>query len=321
MTDLMRKLGHTDITISPIGLGAWQFSNYRFGPFSTWQPVETAEIDGIIAAALARGVNWFDTAELYGFGRSERALAAGLQRAGKSNGSVRIATKWSPILRTARSIEATIHKRITALAPYDIDLYQIHFPGAIASVEDQMDAMAKLAKSGRIRSVGVSNFSAKQMRTAHKQLQKNGLALSSNQVHYNLLNRDIESNGVLQAARELGVTIIAYSPLAMGLLTGKFHENPGLLNARPLNRRRSLRRMLEASRPLIERMSSIARRYDASVTQIALNWLIHVPGDLVVAIPGATKIRHAEDSAGAMAFQISQEEWGELETASRGIKV
>ncbi|MBN2555256.1 MAG: aldo/keto reductase [Anaerolineales bacterium] len=321
MTDLMRKLGHTDITISPIGLGAWQFSNYRFGPFSTWQPVETAEIDGIIAAALARGVNWFDTAELYGFGRSERALSAGLKRAGKPNGSVRIASKWSPILRTARSIESTIYTRIAALAPYDIDLYQIHFPGALASVESQMDAMANLVKASKIRSIGVSNFSAEQMRAAHMKLQKHGLALSSNQVHYSLLNRSIESNGVLQTARELGVTIIAYSPLEMGLLTGKFHENPNLLNARPLNRRRSLRRMLEASRPLIEHMRPIARRYEASIAQVALNWLIHVPGSLVAAIPGATKIRHAEDSAGAMAFQLSQEEWMELDAASRAIMV
>jgi len=311
-----RTLGHADVQLSPIGLGAWQFANYRFGPFNTWQQVATSEIDGIIATALEHGINWFDTAELYGFGRSERALADGLQRAARQNGDVHIATKWSPLLRTARSITATIDRRIRSLKPYTIDLYQIHFPGAIASIEQQMDAMASLAHAGKIHSIGVSNFSASQMKRAHERLQRHGLALSSNQVRYHLLDRRIENNGTLSLADELGITIIAYSPLGMGLLTGKFHDNPELLASRPLNRRRSLQRALEPSRPLIDVMRNMASKHDVSIAQVALNWVILTPGEHVVAIPGATRIRHAQDSAGAMHFQLSSDEWEELKAAS-----
>jgi len=312
-----RTLGQTEIHLSPIGLGAWQFANFRINAISPWQRVETTEIDGIITAALERGVNWFDTAELYGFGRSERALAEGLQRAGKKNDDVHIATKWSPILRTARSITATINHRLRALEPYTIDLHQVHFPGAVASVEQQMDAMASLVQQGKIRAVGVSNFSLNAMRRAHERLTEHGLVLSSNQVRYHLLDRHIEQNGVLELARELGITIIAYSPLAMGLLTGKFHDNPELLASRPPGRRRSLQRKLESSRPLIEHMRGIAEKHNASIAQVALNWVIQTPGNHVVAIPGATRIRHAEDSAGAMSFRLTEEEWQELDTASR----
>lgn len=317
MKERNRTLGRSGLDISAIGLGAWQFSNYRLGPFSTWQKVDTATIDDIVAAALEHGINWFDTAELYGFGRSERALAAALHRIEYSNGPVRIATKWSPLLRTARSIQQTIDRRLDALSPYPIDLHQIHFPGAFASIEAQMDAMANLKQAGKIRAIGVSNFSADQMRRAERQLQKYGFSLASNQVPYSLLNRSIESNDVLKAAEEIGVTIIAYSPLAQGLLTGKFHDTPDLLASRPFNRRQMLRRMLEPARPLIGLMHDIAAAHAASLTQIALAWLIQGPGKHVVAIPGATKVRHVIDSAGAMSIVLSQEEWDQLETASR----
>jgi len=317
MTQAKRKLGRTDIEISPIGLGAWQFSNYRLGPFSTWQPMDPNTINEVVATALEHGINWFDTAELYGFGRSERALAAALQHIKQTNGTIRIATKWSPLLRTARSIERTIDRRLDALSPFAIDLYQIHFPAALSSIEAQMDAMAKLMKAGKIRSIGVSNFSASQMKRAEAQLQTHGLTLASNQVPYSLLNRRIESNGVLDTAKALGVTIIAYSPLEQGLLTGKFHDRPEQLESRPFNRRQSLRKGLETSRTLIDVMRPIAAAHSASLTQVALNWLIQVPGGNVVAIPGATKVHHVIDSAGAMSIALSKDEWEQLEVASR----
>jgi aryl-alcohol dehydrogenase-like predicted oxidoreductase len=175
-----------------------------------------------------------------------------------------------------------------------------------------MDAMADLLEAGKIRAVGVSNFSARQMRRAHEALVRRGFTLASNQVKYSLLDRRIERNGILDAARELGITIIAYSPLEMGLLSGKFHKDPGLLRERPIGRRLMLGRLLEKSRPLVERLEAVAAERGVSASQVALNWVIHSHGETVVAIPGATSARHARESAAAMAFELTREEMARI---------
>ena len=125
-----RRLGRTEIEITPVGLGTWQFSEGRGGARGTWSPVSVSETDAIVEAALAGGITWFDTAELYGFGRSERGLARALVRAGKADGEVVIATKWNPLFRTAESIRKTIGRRIECLKPFGIDLHQVHFPAS-----------------------------------------------------------------------------------------------------------------------------------------------------------------------------------------------
>ena len=160
--------------------------------------------------------------------------------------------------------------------------------------------MADLVEAGKIRSVGISNHSAEQMRRAHDALSKRGLPLASNQMHYSLLNRNIENNDVIDTAKELGVTIISYSPLDSGLLTGKFHKDPELLSKLPVGRRMRFRSAVEKSRPLIDLMDGIAQTHDVTISQVALNWLVNFHGDTVVAIPGASKPQHAHESAGAM---------------------
>ena len=180
-----------------------------------------------------------------------------------------------------------------------------------------MNAMADLVEAGKIRSVGVSNFNPARMRRAQAALAKRGLPLAVNQVQYSLLHRDIETNGVLETARELGVTITAYTPLARGLLSGKYHKNPELLERMSGWRKASLQRNLERVRPLINTMDEIATRYEATIAQVALNWLIYFNGESVVTIPGATKARQAEESAGAMKFQLSKDEMTRLDELSR----
>jgi len=314
-----RSLGPTDIHISAIGLGTWQFSQHVIAAAGNWTVVTQEMVNAIVREAYAAGVNWFDTAEIYGFGRSERALARALLAADVAPGQVAIATKWWPIPRRAANIGNTIDKRIQNLSPYPIDLYQAHWPRSLSSIEAVMDAMADLVEAGKIRAVGVSNYDGDQMRRAHERLAKRGVPLASNQVKYNLLDRTIEKNGVLDASRELGITIIAYSPLEMGLLTGKFHTDPELLARRPWRRRRKLQSRLEITRPLIDRMHEIARRYDATVTQIGLNWLIHAHGQLVVAIPGATTLHQAVDAAGAMRLKLTQDEMDALDAIARSL--
>ena len=175
--------------------------------------------------SLNGGIDWFDTAELYGNGASEHALAQALRANDKRAGDVIVATKWRPMLRTAASIGATIDDRLTCLEGFGINLYQVHLPFSFSSVEAEMDAMAALVRRQKIRTVGVSNFNAGRMKRAHTALDGTGFpGLESDEVQPARPEHRVE--GVLAAAKELGITIIAFSPLEQGLLTGKFHEDP-----------------------------------------------------------------------------------------------
>ncbi|MEA3440144.1 MAG: aldo/keto reductase [Chloroflexota bacterium] len=312
-----RQLGQTDIEVTPIGSGVMQFSGNKGVFRMMFQDISQEEMNSIITTAIDSGINWFDTAEMYGRGHSERGLANALKAAGKQDNEVVIATKWLPLFRTAKNIPRTIGDRLHYLDGFTIDLYMVHQPWGFSSPEAEMNAMADLVEQGVIRSVGVSNFSPERTRRAHAALEKRGLPLAVNQVQYSLLNRKIETDGVLDVAKELGVTIVAWSPLARGLLTGKFHKNPELLKQTPFGRRMLLGRNIERTRPLVAALEEIAVKYDATVAQVALNWLIHFQGDTVIAIPGASKVGHAEDNAGAMKFRLSDEEIARLDELSR----
>src|SRR5271157_3284868 len=154
-----RRLGRTGIEITPIGLGCWQFSQGANFIARFWDTLSDEAIRGVVETALKGGVNWFDTAEAYGNGRSEQKLAEALVALDVKPGAVVIATKWQPFFRTAGSISATIDTRISCLGRYPIDLYQVHNPMSFSPIPTQMREMAKLLKAGRIRAVGVSNFS------------------------------------------------------------------------------------------------------------------------------------------------------------------
>ncbi len=311
----MRRLGRTDIEITPIGLGVMQFSGGR-GMFNLMFPeIPQQGKNEIIKAALDGGINWFDTAEMYGLGRSERSLVEALKSLGVDDSEVIIGTKWFPFLRRSRSITRTIARRLHFLEGYTIDLHMVHQPIGLSSPEAEMDAMADLVERGLIRSVGVSNFGPERMRRAHAALARRGLPLAVNQVEYSLLRRGIESNGILDTARELGVTIVAWGPLASGILSGVFHD-PEKFAHLPAFRRRRLAPLLELTRPLIDFLGEIATGYQVTPAQVALNWLIHFQGDSVVAIPGASKLHQAEEAAGAMHFKLTNNELDRLDQVS-----
>ncbi|WP_163511464.1 aldo/keto reductase [Fodinicola acaciae] len=314
-----RRLGRTDIEISPIGIGTMQMSNR--GVVTTAFPGVSADTQAaVVRAALDGGVNWFDTAEMYGRGQSERNLTKALRANDIEPGGVVVATKWAPLGRTAGNIRTSIDQRLAALSGFPVDLYQIHHPwGSFSSLAAQIRAMAELAKAGRIRSVGVSNFSAAQMTEASAILDSYGLRLASNQVQISALHRKIETDGVLAAAKRLGVTLIAYSPLATGILTGRFHDDPKALRSIKLARRLAggYGKRVGQAAPLVEELRKVATAHGVSVSQVALAWLVTYYGDTVVAIPGASKPSQAEQSAGAMAVELTSAELAGIAEASR----
>jgi len=311
-------LGRTNMIVTPIGLGCWQFSKQKNMAGKFWPTLEDDLIEKIVSLSLQGGINWFDTAEIYGNGTSERALSKALQKAEKKPGEILITTKWWPMFRFASNISKTIHERIKALSPYPIDLYQVHQSWGFSSEKNEMIAMAELMERKLIRNIGVSNFSAKQMKNAWETLDKKGIPLASNQVLYNLLNRKIESNGVMEMAKKLGISIIAYSPLAQGLVTGKFHDHPEQLKNIGLRKYSSQFKPkgLEKSRQVVMYVKELALKYNVTPSQIALNWLINYHGNTVVAIPGATKETHAKENTGAMSFRLSGEDMARLDKVS-----
>ncbi len=311
-----RRLGQSQVEVTPIGLGGNKFSGGS-GVFRFFSPqLKQEQVNTIIRAALDGGITLFDTAELYGFGRSELAIAGGLKAAGIADEDVIIVTKWSPFLRTASNLKRTINTRLRCLAGYAIDLYLIHFPYSFSSIAREMAAMAGLVEAGKIRAVGVSNFNERQMRQAHAELGKYGLPLAANQVQYSLLHRDIESNGILAAARELGVTIIAWGPLASGVLSGRYHRDQQLLGRQPLGSRFTVGRRLNRSRQIVETLFEIGSKYQASPSQVALNWLVTSQGENVVAIPGASSVEQVAQNAAALSFQLAEEDMARLDYLS-----
>ena len=304
--------------VTPIGLGCWQFSKQNNMAGKFWPTLEDNLIEKIVSLSIDGGINWFDTAEIYGGGESEKALSKALRAAGKKPGEVIVATKWWPMFRFESNIKKTIAERIRLLEPYPIDLYQVHQPWGFSGEKSEMKAMAELFNRKLIKAIGVSNFSAQKMENSWATLQISGIPLASNQVRYNLLDRRIESNRVLELAKKLGITIIAYSPLAQGLLTGKFHDNPELLKNIGFRRYRSQFKPegLEKSRPVIILLNELALKYNVTPSQVALNWLIQFNGDTVVAIPGATKEIHVKENCGAMSFSLSDEDMSRLDSVS-----
>jgi aryl-alcohol dehydrogenase-like predicted oxidoreductase len=318
----LRSLGRTGMMVSPIGLGCWQFSKQNNFAGKFWPNLSDDTINKIVSITLESGINWFDTAEVYGNGASEKALSAALQVAGIKPGNVLIATKWLPTFRFASNITKTINQRINALKPFPIDLYQIHNQSGFSNEKSEMNAMAELITQNLIKHIGISNFSAKKMESAWKTLDKRGINLASNQVMYNLLNRKIESNGILDMAKKLGVSIIAYSPLAKGLVTGKFHDNPELLKNIGYRKYYSNFRSqgLKKSYPVVQLVKELALKYDVTPSQIALNWVINFHGDTIVAIPGASKESHAKENVGALSFRLSDEDIEMLNRVSEVFK-
>ncbi|MBN8580570.1 MAG: aldo/keto reductase [Anaerolineae bacterium] len=293
-----------------MGLGAWQW-----GDRVVWgyQPGESDKgIRESFDVSLNMGVRFVDTAEVYGSGRSERLLGQFLK---ETDQPVLIATKFFPWpwRLTKGFIPRALKASLERMGVDSVDLYQIHWPSPLLSPESMMEGMAECVKLGLTRTVGVSNFWESRMLRAYSALAQQGIPLASNQLPYSLLNREAEKKGVLARCKELGIRFIAYSPLAQGLLTGKYSAD----NPPPGVRGSSYAELLKKLPPVIKTLQEVAQTHGKTVSQVALNWII-CKGALP--IPGAKNAKQATDNAGGAGWHMSDDEVAKLDEVTDRIR-
>ena len=294
---------------SAIGLGTWQFGSREWGYGDDYAAGEDSEAARIVARALELGITVFDTAEIYGFGRSERILGDALDRADADPDTTVVASKVFPVL----PIEPVVAQRGVASAARlrrTLDLYQVHQPNPVIGDGTTMAGMRTLQAAGVVDEVGVSNYALERWQDAESAL---GSGVMANQVEYSLVARDPE-RGLLPYAASAGRVVIAYSPLAQGLLSGKYDAEH-----RPSNTVRSLRPLflpenLRRARPLLDVLREVADAHDATSSQVALAWTIHRP--TVVAIPGASNVAQLESNVAAAEIRLTESEYAALNAAS-----
>lgn len=293
-----------------MGLGAWQW-----GDRVVWQyghGYGDAEVRQAFLTSLNEGIRFVDTAEIYGNGRSERLLGQFLK---ETEQPVLIATKFLPFpWRFGKgALLRALKGSLARIGVESVDLYQIHGPTPLMSIDTMMAGLAECVKSGLTRTVGVSNFSQTQMLAAYSALARHNIPLASNQVHYSLLNRTVEKDGTLARCKELGIRMISYSPIEKGLLSGKYSPNA----LPPGSRGKTYAGMLPKIGPLLKRMTEIGQdRGGKSNAQVALNWVI-CKGALP--IPGAKHALQAQENAGGLGWRLNDEEIARLDEISDAI--
>ncbi len=308
------RLGQDGPSVTPLCIGTWAWGDKLFWNYG--KNYGSAQVREAFKVALEVGTTFFDTAEVYGFGLSEDLLGQFMQQ---SDRPVQIATKYGPApwRFTAQSVSDALTASLKRLGVERVALYQVHWPFSFfMSQETLMNALADEVKRGRIEAVGISNYSADEMRQAHQLLAARGVRLAVNQVRYSLLSRQIESNGILDTARQLGVTIVAYSPLSQGLLTGKYtpdsSETPR--DARRIDPRFS-KDGLHKIEPVISLLRQLGEKHQRTPAQVALNWLI-AQGN-VIPIAGAKTAEQVRQNGGALGWRLSDEELAQIEQVSR----
>jgi aryl-alcohol dehydrogenase-like predicted oxidoreductase len=308
MIEAQVRLGLTDIRIPRMGTGAWQWGDRMMWGFG--RHYGAREVEETFHASLAAGIDYFDTAEIYGNGQSEKFLGALLR---STDRKVIVATKFLPYpwRLTRGTLNAALRQSLRRLGLKSVALYQIHQPLPPNPPEVWAEALADVAQRGLIRAAGVSNYNAEWTRRTHGVLARHGLPLASNQVEYSLLDRHIERDGTLGVCRELGVTIIAYSPLRKGILAGKYTPAHPPTGPRGAMYNASYLRRVE---PLLNLLRAIGDVHGGKTpAQVSLNWLICKDA---VPIPGAKSAAQIEENAGALGWRLTPEELAKLDEVS-----
>lgn len=290
--------------ISKIGLGTVQFASKDWG---YGEDYAQREAHAIVRRAVELGVTLFDTAEIYSAGYSERILGRAL---GENRDSVVIADKIFPVVPSARLVAQRARASASRLGVSRLDLYQVHYPNPLVSDRVTMRGMRSLQRAGVVSEVGVSNYSVARWSAAEAAL---GTRILSNQVEYSLIARSAEED-LLPFAESHSRIIIAYSPLARGLLSGRFHGSGRTMDLVRAASTRFLPESIDRSEPLIGILREVAEAHGATLAQIALAWVIHHP--VVAAIPGASSIEQLESNVAAAEIQLTDGEYQALQAAS-----
>jgi aryl-alcohol dehydrogenase-like predicted oxidoreductase len=316
MTDL-RKLGNSDLEMTPLGVGAWAIGGggWEFG----WGDQDDRDSIAAIRAALDRGVNWIDTAAVYGLGHSEEVVATALQGVPKKPYVfTKCERRWGadrkiyPSLK-AESIRQECEDSLRRLKIDVIDLYQLHWPQPDEDIEEGWTEMARLKEEGKVRWIGVSNFNVAQLKRAIKIAP-----VTSLQPPYSLLVRDIEAE-LLPFTKENNIGVLVYSPMRAGLLTGKMTRERALALPEDDWRSRSpdfQEPKLSRNLALVEVLRKVGERRGHTPGEVALAWVLHNPA-VTAAIVGLRRADQVEGTLGALDFRLNQEDVAEIESFFR----
>ena len=309
----LKKLGNSDLAITPLGIGAWAMGGP--GLQFTWGDQDDADSIAAIRAALDAGMNWIDTAAVYGLGHSEEVVARALE--GLSNKPyifTKCERRWDESGRIFGSLKAdSVRKEcedsLRRLKLERIDLYQIHWPDPDEDIEEAWTEMASLQREDKVRWIGVSNFNVSQMRRAMQIAP-----VTSLQPPYSLLARKVEAD-ILPFAREHGIGVIVYSPMRAGLLTGKMTKERA--HNLPKDDWRSRDRdfqepQLSRNLELVEILRQIGDRHGRTPAEVALAWTLHNPA-VTGAIVGLRRADQVQGVVGTLSFRLSPDEISEIE--------
>jgi aryl-alcohol dehydrogenase-like predicted oxidoreductase len=308
----VRKLGYTDLELTTVGLGTWAMGGpWLYG----WGPQDDDEAISAVLTALEKGINWIDTAPVYGLGHSEELVGKALKQTSQKP---LIATKcgllWSeqnhriPCLE-AGSIREECHTSLKKLGVDVIDLYQMHWPQPDEDIEKGWEEMAKLAEEGKVRYIGVSNYSVEQI----KRIQKIA-PVASLQPPYSMLHREAEDE-LLSYCAENNIGVVAYSPMQRGLLTGKFSPERLEALASDDHRRKNpdfQDPQFTATLQFVDELRPIAERNGRTLAQLAISWVLRRP-EVTAAIVGARRPEQIVETAPASDWDLSRDDIDEIE--------
>ncbi len=304
-----KQLGNSDLHLTPIGYGAWAIGggNWEFA----WGSQDDDESVKTIERALEEGINWIDTAAIYGLGHSEEVVARALKNSGKKPYIfTKCSMRWHSDRTIYRSLKAfsvqeEIENSLKRLHVDTIDLYQIHWPNPEGEIEEGWEALAKLKEAGKVRHIGVSNFNVEQM----KRVQKIA-PITSLQPPYSLVNPAVE-NEILPFCKENNIGVINYSPMASGLLTGKMSAERIAQMPEDDWRKRSpnfKEPKLSRNLKLVELLKEIGKEHDVQPGVVAIAWTLHHPA-VTAAIVGARRPDQVDGIMPAATFRLSEEEF------------
>jgi aryl-alcohol dehydrogenase-like predicted oxidoreductase len=322
-------LGNTNISVSPIAIGTFSWGDHIIWDYG--RTYDEEQLHYAFDTAIAEGITFFDTAEVYGWGRSERILGNFITA---STHGIVVSTKFFPYPWRLRkkSLMGALHKSLNRLKVNHVDLYQVHNPYPPLSLEIWLEAMIEALEAGLIRAIGISNCNLEQTMRAYDFLRDYGIHLTSNQVEFNLLNHHPEQSGLLQECRENNISLIAYCPLAMGMLTGKYTSNNPPSHRFTFYKRLALKaytialpditaphfcqydsQEISHLQPLLHLLQKIGTAHEKKPAQVALNWIIQKGAIPVVGVRNA---HQAQENTRSFGWKLTGTEIDDLDELS-----